>query len=226
VNCDQYFLLKNHLKASQNKLIAWWFVLREEYCWLVAGGWFVLREKYCWLVANKPSELEDAINRPAAFWLMTFPFQLFIGAKPWMVQCRDDTSARRHVPSGRPPRGRGEGKLIPDQWESDTCSCSGVIKNNFINNVTGLESLKNAVTKLLLVPPFHFISFHLSLSSFVWGDDPRLQREKKIDPHKKKSNHYHSLTIHNFWSWHFTRITSWLLVVDRITFTCMGSTSR
>jgi hypothetical protein len=24
-----------------------WFVLREEYCWLVAGGWFVMREKYC-----------------------------------------------------------------------------------------------------------------------------------------------------------------------------------
>jgi hypothetical protein len=22
-----------------------WFVLRENYCWLVAGGWFVLREK-------------------------------------------------------------------------------------------------------------------------------------------------------------------------------------
>jgi hypothetical protein len=33
-----------------------WFVLREEYCWLIAGGWFVLREKYCWLVADKPSE--------------------------------------------------------------------------------------------------------------------------------------------------------------------------
>jgi hypothetical protein len=33
-----------------------WFVLREEYCWLVAGGWFVLREKYCCLVADKPSE--------------------------------------------------------------------------------------------------------------------------------------------------------------------------
>jgi hypothetical protein len=32
------------------------FVLREEYCWLVAGGWFVLREKYRWLVADKPSE--------------------------------------------------------------------------------------------------------------------------------------------------------------------------
>jgi hypothetical protein len=28
-----------------------WFVLREEYCWLVAGGWFDVREKYCWLVA-------------------------------------------------------------------------------------------------------------------------------------------------------------------------------
>jgi hypothetical protein len=36
-----------------------WFVLREEYCWLVAGGWFVLREKYCWLVADKPSEQAD-----------------------------------------------------------------------------------------------------------------------------------------------------------------------
>jgi hypothetical protein len=34
----------------------WWFVLREKYCWLVAGGWFVLREKYGWLVADKPSE--------------------------------------------------------------------------------------------------------------------------------------------------------------------------
>jgi hypothetical protein len=33
-----------------------WFVLKEEYCWLVAGGWFVLREKYCWLVADKRSE--------------------------------------------------------------------------------------------------------------------------------------------------------------------------
>jgi hypothetical protein len=31
-----------------------WFVLREKYCWLLAGGWFVLREKYCCLVADKP----------------------------------------------------------------------------------------------------------------------------------------------------------------------------
>jgi hypothetical protein len=33
-----------------------WFVLREKYCWLVAGGWFILREKYYWLMADKPSE--------------------------------------------------------------------------------------------------------------------------------------------------------------------------
>jgi hypothetical protein len=33
-----------------------WFVLREKYYWLIAGGWFVLKEKYCWLVANKPNE--------------------------------------------------------------------------------------------------------------------------------------------------------------------------
>jgi hypothetical protein len=38
-----------------------WFVMREEYCWLVAGGWFVLREKYCWLVADKPSEQGDEL---------------------------------------------------------------------------------------------------------------------------------------------------------------------
>jgi hypothetical protein len=33
-----------------------WFVLREEYCCLVAGGWFVLREKYYWVVADKPTK--------------------------------------------------------------------------------------------------------------------------------------------------------------------------
>jgi hypothetical protein len=45
-----------------------WFVLREEYCWLVASGWFVVREKYCWLVADKPNEqgvnLVDAYDDP------------------------------------------------------------------------------------------------------------------------------------------------------------------
>jgi hypothetical protein len=40
-----------------------WFVLREEYCWLVAGDCFVLREKYCWLVADKPNEQGDAPAR-------------------------------------------------------------------------------------------------------------------------------------------------------------------
>jgi hypothetical protein len=38
-----------------------WFVLREKYCWLIAGGWFVLREKYCWLVADKSSEHGDEL---------------------------------------------------------------------------------------------------------------------------------------------------------------------
>jgi hypothetical protein len=33
-----------------------WFIVREKYYWVFAGGWFVLREKYCWLVANKPSK--------------------------------------------------------------------------------------------------------------------------------------------------------------------------
>jgi hypothetical protein len=48
---------------STNSLFVWlvaddwcWFVLREKYRWLIAGGWFVLTEKYCWLVADKPSE--------------------------------------------------------------------------------------------------------------------------------------------------------------------------
>jgi hypothetical protein len=36
-----------------------WFVLREKYCWLVAGDWFVPREKYFWLVTDKPNEQGD-----------------------------------------------------------------------------------------------------------------------------------------------------------------------
>jgi hypothetical protein len=40
-----------------------WFVLREKYCWLVAGGWFALREKYCWLVADKPSEQAEVCQK-------------------------------------------------------------------------------------------------------------------------------------------------------------------
>jgi hypothetical protein len=51
------------LNVGSNSLFGWlvadgwcWFVPREEYCWLVAGGWFVVREEYCWLVAGKPSE--------------------------------------------------------------------------------------------------------------------------------------------------------------------------
>jgi hypothetical protein len=56
-----------------------WFVLREEYCWLVAGGWFVLREKYCWLVADKPSEQSDefAISYKL-FALETILYYLFL----------------------------------------------------------------------------------------------------------------------------------------------------
>jgi hypothetical protein len=41
-----------------------WFIVREKYRWLVAGGWFVLREKYCWLVADKPSEQGEACVHP------------------------------------------------------------------------------------------------------------------------------------------------------------------
>jgi hypothetical protein len=42
-----------------------WFVLREKYCWLVAGGWFIVREKYCWMVADKPSEQAPSQLIPA-----------------------------------------------------------------------------------------------------------------------------------------------------------------
>jgi hypothetical protein len=58
----------NETVSKMKSLFGWlvadgwcWFVLREEYCWLVAGGWFVLRKKYCWLVADKPSE--QAVSR-------------------------------------------------------------------------------------------------------------------------------------------------------------------
>jgi hypothetical protein len=55
-----------HILVSICSLFGWlvaddwcWFLLREEYYWLVAGGLFVLREKYCWLVADKPGEQGD-----------------------------------------------------------------------------------------------------------------------------------------------------------------------
>jgi hypothetical protein len=48
-----------------------WFVLREEYCWLVAGGWFVLREKYWWLVADKPSEQGVGVEWSLLFHIST-----------------------------------------------------------------------------------------------------------------------------------------------------------
>jgi hypothetical protein len=47
-----------------------WFVLREEYCWLVAGGWFVVSEKYRWLVADKPSE--QGVDRELAIRVITY----------------------------------------------------------------------------------------------------------------------------------------------------------
>jgi hypothetical protein len=54
-----------------------WFVLREEYCWLVAGDWFVVREKYCWLVDDKPSEQGD--GRPAPGSITSYaPQQLLL----------------------------------------------------------------------------------------------------------------------------------------------------
>jgi hypothetical protein len=59
IGSDGYMLCDHYMKGMFVWLVAggWcWFVLREKYCWLVAGGWFVLREKYCWLVADKPSE--------------------------------------------------------------------------------------------------------------------------------------------------------------------------
>jgi hypothetical protein len=58
-----------HACRSTDSLFGWlvadgwyWFLLREEYCWLVAGGWFILREKYCWLVADKPSEQAESCS--------------------------------------------------------------------------------------------------------------------------------------------------------------------
>jgi hypothetical protein len=57
-----------------------WFVLREEYCWLVGGGWFVLREMYCWLVADKPSEHAVDIIKlvKSVFYPCTDPFLFMI----------------------------------------------------------------------------------------------------------------------------------------------------
>jgi hypothetical protein len=71
INIDEVIVISPEKQASS--LFGWlvadgwcWFVLREEYCWLVAGGWFVVREKYCWLVADKPSEQGEGSHHPAS----------------------------------------------------------------------------------------------------------------------------------------------------------------
>jgi hypothetical protein len=64
VSCKYPHEIDRHASMS---LFVWlvadgwcWFVLREKYCWLVAGGWFVMREKYCWLVAKRTGRLSFA----------------------------------------------------------------------------------------------------------------------------------------------------------------------
>jgi hypothetical protein len=74
-----------------------WFVLREEYCWLVAGGWFVLREKYCWLVADKPSE-QGACLCLVRCLLYTFA----------VATCRSTPHLRHRNSRGSPP-----GRVVP-----------------------------------------------------------------------------------------------------------------
>jgi hypothetical protein len=72
---SRFFVLFGKIDDSRSKphetisLFGWlvadgwcWFVLREEYCWLVAGDWFVMREKYCWLVVDKPNEQGGCIE--------------------------------------------------------------------------------------------------------------------------------------------------------------------
>jgi hypothetical protein len=46
-----------------------WFVLREEYRWLVAGGWFVLREKVLLAGGRFCSERKSTAGR----WLADKP---------------------------------------------------------------------------------------------------------------------------------------------------------
>jgi hypothetical protein len=57
-----------------------WFVLREKYWGLVAGGWCVLREKYCWLVADK------RCASASAALLVELCFQLFFSTKECLLK--------------------------------------------------------------------------------------------------------------------------------------------
>jgi hypothetical protein len=55
-----------------------WFVLREEYCWLVVGGWFVLSTVGWWLIsqANRPifsTSFRPHLNASWWFFLVSLP---------------------------------------------------------------------------------------------------------------------------------------------------------
>jgi hypothetical protein len=81
-----------------------WFVLREEYCWLVTSGRFVLREKYCWLVADKPSEQAANHDPPESERrlpsLLFFPLSTRTGSEPARLE-----STRRPNDAADPKRG-------------------------------------------------------------------------------------------------------------------------
>jgi hypothetical protein len=64
-----------------------WFVLREEYCWLVAGGWFVVREKYCWLVADKPSEQRELLICDLLTFDRSLGFVVWCHVSPSQIIC-------------------------------------------------------------------------------------------------------------------------------------------
>jgi hypothetical protein len=57
-----------------------WFVLREEYCWLVAGDWFVLREKYsCWWLISLANGVVTCVTIFFAGSLLALSFDVSCG---------------------------------------------------------------------------------------------------------------------------------------------------
>jgi hypothetical protein len=77
----------------------YWFVPREQYCWLVAGGWFVLREKYCWLMADKSDE-HVANLKHQVFPLIFYIFMLCMSPSSTWTIPKDCGEVRRDFNGG------------------------------------------------------------------------------------------------------------------------------
>jgi hypothetical protein len=74
-----------------------WFVLREKYCWLIAGGWFILKEKYCWLIRQRNRTYDLLLDFLSLSFFLATGFGNYLKALFKLKKNRHESSAKKRV---------------------------------------------------------------------------------------------------------------------------------